>query len=159
MDATKNKLGISIITCLMFVISSGCKLSSGDTSEQEINGSFNVDNSIDNFGINGNEGDAVKCVGIGGVDGSGGFLWKPMSESDGNLVILFPSKFDKKFLDVLVEDLDGNVESGAFAGFTNPDRQTWRFSKNGAEYTGVVRADLITQECAWRVSSPEEVQD
>lgn len=158
MDKLKALL-ISSIAFPMLVSGIGCKLSStGDTTHSEIVGSFNEDNSVDNFGT-GETGDGVSCVGVGGPDGEGGFLWKPASDKDGNLVILFPARFDKQFIAVYVEDLEGGVEEGSFAGFTNPDRQTWRFSRNGAEYTGVVRADLIVEECEWRVPEPSEVWD
>lgn len=94
-----------------------------------------------------------------GPDGGGGFLWKAVSEADGNLVILFPAEFDVKFLSVQVVDLSGNIEVGSFAGFTNGDRQTWRFTSPGSAYTGEVTVDAITQECFWFVPNPSKRQD
>ncbi len=74
------------------------------------------------------------------MDGSGGFLWKPVSESDGNLVVLLPK--DLKGLIDKVEihsELPPTEETklaqGRFSGDThNGGRAHFRFDKPGAEY-------------------------
>lgn len=96
---------------------------------------------------------------INGTDGVGGFLWKPESESDGNLVILFPAEYDVRFMAVSVFLPDGTVEDGEFRGFTNGDRQTWRFNRFGGEYTGRIIVDATSQECVFFVENPSERQD
>jgi len=96
---------------------------------------------------------------INGTDGVGGFLWKPVSESTGNLVILFPASYDQRFMSVSTFLPDGSVEAGEFRGFTNGDRQTWRFNFSGDRYTGRVIVDATTQECIWFVEEPSQRQD
>jgi hypothetical protein len=86
-------------------------------------------------------------------------LWKPVSESDGKLVVLFPSEFDEEFESVSVMSAEGEIEQGIFAGFTNGDRQTWRFSKEGGEYTGVVEVQTESESCSVVVSDPAERND
>ena len=140
---------------------------SGNTDNSTNDSNDVIDNSIDvlesdedSDGADDNDGENPDChETTNGVDGAGGFLWKPISEADGNLVILFPPEFDVKFFKVLVFDLEGSIEQGEFTGFTNGDRQTWRFSSPGGVYTGRVVVDAINQECIWFVESPEERQD
>ena len=59
-------------------------------------------------------------------DGSGGNLWKPVSDTNGNLVVIFSSKFKKEFSGgCTVTKKDGTKEKlycgGAFKCFGNPD--------------------------------------
>lgn len=59
-------------------------------------------------------------------DGAGGNLWKPVSDTTGNLVLVFSSKFKVPFSGgCLVEKRDGKFEKlycgGAFACYGNPD--------------------------------------
>lgn len=63
-----------------------------------------------------------------------GTVWKPVSEGDGNLVILTPSNFGNSSATIL--DISGNeVETGRFVGRTNGDRATYRFSRPGGGYS------------------------
>ena len=60
------------------------------------------------------------------ADGSGGNLWKPVSDTTGNVVVLFSSKWKKEFSGgCKLDRKDGKVETlycgGAFACFGNPD--------------------------------------
>jgi hypothetical protein len=69
----------------------------------------------------------------GSRKGSGPFLWKPVSESDGNLVILANSSYGSD--DASLVDSEGNVvEKGRYVGRTNNNRPTYRFSKPGGAY-------------------------
>ena len=61
--------------------------------------------------------------------GGGGFLWKPVSDSNGNLVVILPSQYNGKVSSVSV-----NGERGSFSGIANGNRTHWRFSKPGAAY-------------------------
>ncbi len=59
-------------------------------------------------------------------DGSGGNLWKPESDTNGNLVLVLSSKYKKEFSGgCTVEKKDGTLEKlycgGAFKCFGNPD--------------------------------------
>lgn len=112
---------------------------------------------------NNNEGGALPengsgenpiCLSVQGIDGPNGFLWKPISESNGNLVVLFPTEYSVKFESVVI---DG--EQGRFADFANGNRQHWRFSKPGSQYLGRVVAESMNGECVWQVSNPSERQD
>ncbi|MFO1522287.1 MAG: hypothetical protein U1G05_09665 [Kiritimatiellia bacterium] len=61
--------------------------------------------------------------------GGGGFLWKPVSDSNGDLVVILPSQYNGKVSSVSV-----NGERGSFSGIANGNRTHWRFSKPGAAY-------------------------
>jgi hypothetical protein len=134
-----------------------CLYSSSDKDSQ-VNTDSNNDNSDNSYNVNDDDSSDISSVecsdGIQGVDGAEGFLWKPQGDSDGNLVILFPSEYTDRFLSVKVQTLDGVVESGTFSGFSNPDRQTWRFKSSGDAYLGTVTVDLGNQECIWKVEDP-----
>lgn len=154
---------VLVLTLSMLLFGNGCKASfSGDNTEGSFNDSSDnsIDNSITEIIDDDLENGEADCAGeVLGVDGPGGFLWKPESDSDGNLVILFPPEYGVEFIAVYVETLAGETEGGVFAGFSNPNRQTWRFSLPGEAYTGRVRVDLGTQECLWNVSQPGNTQD
>ncbi len=74
------------------------------------------------------------------LDGSGGFLWKPESESNGNLVVLLPTILRDMLERVeihssLPPDATTLIEEGSFAGDEdNGNRPHYRFEKPGAEY-------------------------
>ena len=100
------------------------------------------------------------CEGTMTVDGDQGFLWKPISDVDGNLVVLFPAEYQRRFLKVeVINDATLQPEEGNFRGFTNGNRQTYNFSMPGVFYTGQVTAFDINQECVWRVEDPGNRQD
>lgn len=94
-----------------------------------------------------------------GADGAGGFLWKPVSDSRGSLVVLFPDSFDVQFEQVVAARLDGTQEEGAFSGFANGNRQHWRFGLSGENYTGELQIFDEAQECLAFVSTPDQRVD
>ena len=67
---------------------------------------------------------------------SGGFLWKPVSESDGKLVVLLPTSLTGKVLGVRVLDSDGKsvLATGRFSSVANGNREHFRFSKPGDSF-------------------------
>jgi hypothetical protein len=74
------------------------------------------------------------------MDGSGGFLWKPESEADGNLVVLLPTSL-KGLIDrveihsSLPPDSSTLLDEGRFAGDThNGGRPHFRFDSPGESY-------------------------
>ncbi len=75
---------------------------------------------------------------IGG--GSGEFLWKPQSESNGKLVVLLPSKYTGQVVKAgiyssLPPSASNMVEEGRFAGDThNGGRAHFRFGRSGGSY-------------------------
>lgn len=61
-----------------------------------------------------------------------GFLWKPVSESDGKLVALMPNSLTGRVQQVNVLDSSGNVvDTGRFAGNANGGRDHFRFNVAG----------------------------
>ena len=74
------------------------------------------------------------------TDGVGtGFLWKPVSESNGKLAVLFPrnytGKIDRASLHTGYPVTDANrLEDGIYSTTGNGNRMTWRFSKSGGAY-------------------------
>jgi hypothetical protein len=68
-------------------------------------------------------------------DGQEGFLFKPESESNGNLVVLLPAEFTGSITDLILKDAEGNeIERGTLSGVTNGGRDTFRFTKPGGDY-------------------------
>lgn len=67
---------------------------------------------------------------------TGGFLWKPISESNSKLVVLLPQSYnDGKVQLCYVLDSGNNiVETGVYSGDHNGDRPHYRFSKPGAQF-------------------------
>lgn len=61
----------------------------------------------------------------------GGFVWKPVSEGDGNLVVLTPASVNAN-----VMSISGSFgsENGRYTGRTNGNRATFRFSRPGCGY-------------------------
>lgn len=72
-----------------------------------------------------------------------GFLWKPVSDSDGKLAILLPSAISEEVVDVklLSPDHSKVLATGRFTGIGNGDRAHFRFAKPGDGYP----AGLIVQ--------------
>lgn len=62
-----------------------------------------------------------------------GFVWKPTSEKDGNLVVLFPAGSSAP-PSVYIVTSDGSIVQGQLEGLTNGGRPTYRFPDNGAAY-------------------------
>jgi hypothetical protein len=73
---------------------------------------------------------------LGSPGAGGGFLWKPVAESDHRLVILFPSSYTDVATACYVVNAAGDLlEEGNFVGDEhNGGRQHYRFSKSGGEY-------------------------
>lgn len=67
---------------------------------------------------------------------TGGFLWKPTSDKNGDLVILLPKKLTGKVQEVRVLSPDGkkSLAKGKYSGVGNGDREHFRFSKPGSGY-------------------------
>lgn len=95
-------------------------------------------------------GRAVATAGSEAATGAeAGFLFKPVSESDGKLVVLLPSRLTGLVSGVSLVGPDGQViESGRYRGVGNGGREHFRFSKPGGQYGNgsTVQATLITGE-------------
>lgn len=90
---------------------------------------------------------------ISQLAGSGEFLWKPVSESNGKLVILTPSAFTGKVVGVTLQTASGRIiEQGQFKGVANGGREHFRFSKDGGSYPdGIVVVIKLKDGTAQRV--------
>lgn len=160
--------------CFIGLLCVGCDVgnSSDSYADKSINDSNN-DNSVDNSTGGGKDDDNVddeSCLGkLNGVDGPGGFTWKPESDSTGSLVIFFPSDYTEPFESVMVTQLFGSPEFGIFDGFNADDafgeRQIWRFNFPGSAYIGLIRVTIGSADsagggvCLWNVDNVSEVQD
>lgn len=85
----------------------------------------------------------------GGAGGASGFLYKPVSDTTGKLVILTPSKLAGLIQGVKLYDPAGKLlESGRYTGNGNGGRDHFRFTKPGSSYPDgmVVEVTLNTQD-------------
>lgn len=64
-----------------------------------------------------------------------GITWKPISEGDGNLVVLLLNNTLPQPVEI---SFNGNIEVGQYIGNTNPNRPTYRFKFSGSHYTNNV---------------------
>lgn len=82
------------------------------------------------------EGPAPTSVSLGTRGEGGGFVWKPISESDGRLVVLLPPQYRGRVRATFLAHGDGTViEMGRFSGDDiNGNRPHYRFSRPGAGY-------------------------
>ena len=77
------------------------------------------------------------------MDGPGGFVYKPVSESDGNLVILLPEDMTGEAQSVTLRDANGKVlETGDAKGAANGNREHFRFDKPGGDYPGPLTVEV-----------------
>lgn len=87
---------------------------------------------------------------VNGSETSGaGFLFKPVSESDGNLVVLLPPRLAGLVKGLSLIGPNGEViETGRYTGNGNGGRDHYRFSRNGGQYPdgAMVQATLATGE-------------
>jgi hypothetical protein len=68
--------------------------------------------------------------------GSSGFLFKPVSDSDGKLAVLLPPNLAGLVQSVSLVGANGEViESGRYAGNGNGGRDHYRFTKPGGQYS------------------------
>jgi hypothetical protein len=86
------------------------------------------------------EASAGKSGGVSGghhtsEPGAGGFLFKPVSDSDGKLAILLPPKLSGLVSGVRLVGPNGEtIESGRYAGNGNGGRDHFRFNRPGGGY-------------------------
>lgn len=102
------------------------------------------------------------------MDGEGGFLWKPVSDSNGNLVVLLPTTLrgliDKvEIHSALPPDATTLIEEGDFSGDEhNGQRPHFRFDSPGSEYGNdvyVVAYKNDGETVTWNISNGAERHD
>ncbi len=95
-------------------------------------------------------GDEMKDVGgrqAIPMDGPNGFLFKPVSDSDGKLAVLLPERMTGRAESVVIKDATGNVlDRGRFTGVGNGDREHLRFSKPGERYGQNVIVEITLKD-------------
>ena len=116
----------------------GCDLDGSDSGDSE---QAQIDQAIANAPAeNQNSSSSTPATGSSTAarsssGGGGGFLWKPVSEGDGNLVVLLPSSLRGRVNGAEIRRGGSTLEKGRFTGDThNGNRPHYRFSKPGAGY-------------------------
>lgn len=88
-------------------------------------------------------------VSSGTSAGDVGFLFKPISDSDGKLAVLLPPRLSGLVKSVTLVGPNGEIlETGRYAGNGNGGREHFRFSKPGGQYPDglTVEVTLATSE-------------
>lgn len=74
-------------------------------------------------------------AGIGPQGEGGGFIWKPVGENSGRLVVILPPQYTGYASSAYVASASGSpIEGGAYSGVANGGRMHFRFSKPGSGY-------------------------
>jgi len=117
---------------VIVVFVAGCSLENSDEVTSQVNSL--IEQSQDETSA-GHSGTTSPSTGGSGGGGLGGFVWKPISERDGNLVVLLPNSYRGRVTGASIVQ-DGEIlEEGWFAGDThNGYRPHYRFSLPGAGY-------------------------
>ena len=86
-----------------------------------------------------------------------GFLWKPVAEKDGKLVVLVPSKLTGKVKSVKITDKNGTlIANGKYSGVGNGDREHFRFPKAGESYPDGLRVVIELKDGSTRYVTIKE---
>ncbi len=93
---------------------------------------------------NGGPADSGSATAKGGrIDGSEGFLWKPVSDTTGKLVVLLPSKWTGDIDEVVLKNEAGKIiDRGKFTSVANGEREHYRFDKPGKRYPENVTVEV-----------------
>lgn len=96
------------------------------------------------------------------VDGGGGFVFKPVSDSDGKLAILAPEKLTG-LVEKAVLLADGKeIESGRYGGNGNGGREHFRFSRPGGGYPKDLTVAMVLkngEQVTYRIGDPSQRYD
>jgi hypothetical protein len=137
-----------MLLLVLLLAGSGCGVDVGSSSKSD---SDNTNNNI-NTNINqDSDSSLITCRELSLSDGPEGFTYKPVSESDGLPVILFPVQFSQEFTAVRFTLKIGGFEEAALSGFTNGNRQTWRLSLPAENYTGGFVIFTQNSECSYEL--------
>ena len=78
------------------------------------------------------------------VDGPGGFLWKPVSSSDGKLVVLAPASLTGRIHRCNVLRPNGShIVGGRYTGVHNGGREHFRYPRPGRDYPANAILELV----------------
>lgn len=124
-----------LLISLLAILFSGCEL---DREENDIfndsddgGGPPPISNNINDDDDNDLPSDGLK--------GDNTFLWKPVSESNGKLVVLIPANLSGSPVGTVIVN---DNESGKYSGNHNGNRDHFRFSKPGSAYGNAVTVTL-----------------
>lgn len=101
----------------------------------------------------------ASCTG-GILDSTQHLLYKPVSDTSGNAVIVFDSKYSREFTSVKIQLRDGTFLDGWWHGLElwgNPDsfgpRQHWRTNVRASQVAdnALIIASDLTQECRFQI--------
>ncbi len=97
------------------------------------------------------------------LDGSEGFLFKPVSDSDGKLAILMPADLAGDVVEVLLKDPEGKkIEEGRYGGNGNGGRDHYRFNRAGGDYPENLVVEAVLKNGSsktWDIPSPSQRYD
>jgi hypothetical protein len=113
---------------------SGCDLEYSDIDEEPSQQEIEQAQKMEEAASTSTPSSSTSSAGGGG----GGFLWKPVSEGDGKLVVLLPSSLTGKVNGCSLS-YSGGSESGRNVGVHNGNREHFRYSKPGAGYGQNIR--------------------
>ncbi len=83
---------------------------------------------------------------VSGMTGDAGFLFKPVSDSDGKLAVLLPPRLTGLAQSVRLLSPSGEVlETGRYSGNGNGGREHFRFTKPGAGYPDGLTVEVTLQ--------------
>ena len=86
-------------------------------------------------------GGGSESGGIGSTGEGGGFIWKPVGEHSGKLVVVLPPQYTSRpVAAVYITSAGGDfLDGSAYTGVANGGRRHYRFAKKGREYGADVR--------------------
>jgi hypothetical protein len=91
-------------------------------------------------------GKSASAVTGSGTPGDAGFLFKPVSDSDGKLAILLPPRLTGLAQNVRLLSPSGEaLETGRYSGNGNGGREHFRFTKPGAGYPDGLTVEVTLQ--------------
>jgi len=99
------------------------------------------------------------------IDGSEGFLFKPITNNQGKLAVLLPHEMTYKVLDVILRDKDGKeIESGSrmSEGIAETGREKFNFSKKGENYPNDITVEVRLADGtmrAYKIPDPSKRYD
>lgn len=122
------------------------------------------DNSVDEGGrARGHRRAGRRREGVGRADGPDGFLFKPVSDTTGKLVILLPADWTGDVEGVRLLTQDGRViEEGQYANVANGGREHFRFSRAGGDYPAEIVVEVQLEDGTterYEIANPGERVD
>lgn len=97
------------------------------------------------------------------MDGPDNFLFKPVSDSDGRLVVLLPKNLTGDINGVTLKNRRGKeIEAGMYRGIGNGDREHFRFRSPGQDYPKniIVEVELKNGETkTYKIPDPSKRYD